>query len=85
MGSKVYLGVEPKIGGWKTPKMDGENYFIENPMKKWMIWGGKKPYFWRATHLPIHEWLIFLMSVSWIGKYTNRPMEFLGKLVRLEN
>ena len=25
MGSKVYLGVEPKIGGWKTPKMDDEN------------------------------------------------------------
>ena len=26
------LGVEPKIGGWKTPKMDGENkgkaYFL---------------------------------------------------------
>ena len=21
-----YIGVNPKIGGWKTPKMDGENH-----------------------------------------------------------
>ena len=32
------MGVEPKIGGCKTPKMDGEN-FMENPMNKWDDWG----------------------------------------------
>ena len=46
-----YLGVEPKIGGWKTPKMDGVN-FMENPIKmydlggftpKWMVFFMEKP------------------------------------------
>ena len=23
----------------KTPKMDGENFMVPNPMNKWMIWG----------------------------------------------
>ncbi len=34
----VYMDVGPKIGG-KPPKMDGEN-FMENPMNKWMEFGG---------------------------------------------
>ena len=36
-----YLGVEPKIGVSKN------GWFIkmENPMNKWMIWGGLKPMF----------------------------------------
>ncbi len=36
---KKHMGVNPKIGGFYPPKMDGEN-FMENPMNKWMIWGG---------------------------------------------
>ena len=35
--------VFPKKGGKKT-KMDGE-HFMENPMNKWMIWGGFSPLF----------------------------------------
>ena len=35
------MGVNPKIGGEKTPKMDGENHGKPNPMNKWMIWRGK--------------------------------------------
>ena len=34
-----------------TPKMDGEN-FMENPMNKWMIWGGfPTPIFWFNTRI----------------------------------
>ena len=38
------MGVNPKIGGWKAPKMDGEN-FMENPMNKWDDLGGFLPLF----------------------------------------
>ncbi len=24
---------------------------METPMNKWMIWGEKSPYFWKATHM----------------------------------
>ena len=26
-------------------------FIMENPMNKWMIWGGKNPYFWFNTHI----------------------------------
>ena len=46
---KTHMGVEPKIGVLKTPKMDGL-YIMENPMNKWMILGGKPPIFGN-THM----------------------------------
>ena len=36
-----------KIRGFKTPKMDGE-FFMENPMYKWMILGYH--YFWKHPY-----------------------------------
>ena len=46
----VYMGVNPKIGVVKPPKMDGV-YFMENPMNKWMIWGYQ--YFWKHPYIYI--------------------------------
>ena len=40
-------GCWTKIGGWNTPKMDGEN-FMENPIKHGMIWGYH--YFWKYPY-----------------------------------
>ena len=45
----LYVGVEPKIGG-KPPKW--MVYFMENPMKKWMIWG-ENPLFLETSHIYI--------------------------------
>ena len=41
-----HLGVSKNNG---TPKWI--IYFMETPMNKWMIWGGKNPYFWVDTHM----------------------------------
>ncbi len=35
---RLYGCFSKNRGGFKPPKMDGEN-FMENPMNKWMIWG----------------------------------------------
>ena len=49
------MGVNPKIGG-KFPQ-NGWCYFMENPIK--MGWfGGKTPYFWFNTHIPIGRILV---------------------------
>ena len=42
------MDVEPKIGGWKTPKMDGEN-FMENSFKMDDL--GGTIIFWKHPHL----------------------------------
>ena len=44
------MGVEPKIGGFSPPKWMVK--IMENPMNKWMILGGKNPYFWKQPNDP---------------------------------
>ena len=47
--TRKQMGVEPKIGGFYPPKMDGEKFIMENPMNKWMIWGYH--YFWKRPDM----------------------------------
>ena len=58
------MGVEPKIGGKITPKMDGENNGF-NPMNKWMIW-------WVNTIFLVQH--PYLLSSSVGGKKNDRSM-----------
>ena len=53
----IYMGVEPKIGGFFPPKMDGENFMENHPMNKWMIWGAH-PYFWKHPYIYIDNYTI---------------------------
>ena len=65
----MYMGVEPKIGGFYPPKMDGEN-FMENPMNKWMILGGGPPLF---LETPIY---IYIYVFTYIIQIKIRLMGF---------
>ncbi len=45
------MGVEPKIGVFKTPQ-NGWFILMEKALlNKWDDLGGKKPYFWVDTHI----------------------------------
>ena len=49
----LLIWVFPKIGVF-TPQ-NGWWFIMENPYKKWMIWGeAPDPYFWVDTHRPRH-------------------------------
>ena len=60
----IDMDVEPKIGvETYPPKMDGEK-FMENPMNKWMIWGGFPIIFWKHPYWLMIE-ILEMFSISW--------------------
>ena len=46
------MGVNPKIGGLKTPKMDGENHGGK-PYEQMDDLGWKTPYFWKHPYINV--------------------------------
>ena len=55
-----YMGVNPKIGGVFAPKCMVK--IMENPMNKWMIWGGFPPIFGN-THMSISMYIYIYIYI----------------------